>query len=229
MKRVNGWIVLASALAVSLAAPAAYPAIAVSNVALSLPANVTYYTGGVTRQLGFTSLVTTGDLQSAASAPGVYDYQLLNTTLVFSQDSLVTDNSSGNIAKGDFAGGGTITLTGDLKNKTTGVTVYTNQTLLTATMAIPSSQTWTLQEQASYIMGAVYFNPTGGMLYNGTLLNIGQFRLAISTLPMPNPVDFTLSQKSLVTRIEMTSVVVPEPATLAVIGLGGLLLRKWKA
>jgi len=228
MKRVSTWTVGVCLIALSFSATPLFSAAIVDNIALTLTPNLKYYTGGTTKQLGFTSAVTTGDLQSSATPiPGTYDYQILNATLVFSPDSLVLDHSSGGIAKGDFAGGGTITLTGDLKNRTTGITVYTAQTLLTAVMSIPSSGTWLLQEQASYIMGSVYFDPTGGALYNGSLLNMGQFRLALSALPMPNPTNFALNQTSLVTRIEITAV--PEPAVLSLLGLGGLLLRKWRA
>lgn len=225
MKRVNRLRLLACALCVSLAGTSAFSGVAVTNVAITLSPNLKYYTGGTTRQLGFTSAVATGDLQSVATpVAGTYDYQILNASLVFQADSLVTDQSAAGIAKGQFAGGGTITLTGDLKNKATNTIVYSNQVLLTANMTIPSSQTWALQEQASYVMGSVYFDPSGGVLYTGSLLNIGQFRLALSALPTINPTSFAADQKSLVTRVEL--VAAPEPATLAFIAIGTILLRK---
>jgi hypothetical protein len=79
------------------------------------------------------------------------------------------------------------------------------------------------------MVATMFFDPTGGVLYGGTDLNLGQFRMAFKALPSPNPVDFVNSQKCLTQGIEITAVPIPEPATMAILGLGGLLLARRRA
>ena len=227
MRRVNGLCVALSVLIVtcvtvtSLATP-----ISIDNTYLLFGSGITYY-NGASQQFGFSSNVASAKIQSAASAPGVYDYQILNGAFTFNPDSLVLDHSAGGIALGDFAGGGTVQLTGDIKRLSDGVIIYSGQTLLTATMTIPDSATWLLEEEGGYMVGSMFFNPTGGVLATGDELNIGEFRLAFKARPMVNPSNFAASQTCMTQGIEI--VAVPEPATLVVLGLGGLMLVRRRA
>jgi len=227
MKRVNGSCVALSVLIVtSLAISSFATPIPIDNAYLLFGSGITYY-NGASQQFGFSSSIPSGKIQSAASAPGVYDYQLLNSVFTFNPVALVLDHSGAGIALGDFAGGGTVQLTGDVKRLSDGVIIYSGQTLLTATMTISGSETWLLEEEGGYMVGSMFFNPTGGVLSTGDQLNIGEFRLAFKALPSVNPSNFAASQSCLTQGIEI--VAVPEPATLAILGLGGLLLGRRRA
>ena len=152
---------------------------------------------------------------------GSWDYSF-SGTVSLTQCFLQNDNSSGGVASGDFAGGATLSISGDLWAKSDPGTLLVDDGLILE--ALMQSEDWVLHE-ASYlgIDGSTLFSPTGGHLTGGTL-TLGDFSADFSyQFVSPSPDFFDQTYSGLVSTIQITSI--PEPATMILLAMGGLFVR----
>jgi hypothetical protein len=186
---------------------------------------MTYFAGGafsISKTGGYVDVKMYGDT--------AYNYKITTTSLAFSSCALLNDASAGGVASGTFDGSSaTLTIAGSLTDKLTS-TVLATGTLLTATM-VPT--TWSLNETLAdnVASGAVPFTPTGGLLYSGiaegsNTIKIGDFDLSflLKTVGISDFQGTGYSAKP--PAIQMNAAEVPEPATLAILGFGGLFLAR---
>ena len=161
---------------------------------------------------------------TANISAGGWDYSI-SGTVTLEECGLVDDVSSGGIAAGNFAGGATLSIVGDLWLKSDPGTLLVDDGLvLEALMSIPDTETWLLHE-ASYLQldGSVLFDPTGGYL-TGSDLTIGSFSADFSyVFVSPSPNTFNQAYSGSISTLQITAV--PEPVSVALLGLGGLLVR----
>lgn len=149
-------------------------------------------------------------------------------TLDWTGSTLNTDTSAGGTMSGSFNAGGTLTITGDLYNEFF-VPVFTG-VLLTGTV---SSFTALEPATPNFIDTGVAptFTPTGGVLADGSLgigaLQLaGQYYMAFTvTGARQNGGDLEDLQSDIVTvdSYKMQLIAIPEPASLALLGLGALV------
>jgi len=172
------------------------------------------------------AIILTGLISTTGSSS--YEYQFNGTVSITTAD-LVEDQTvaNGGWAKGVFAGGSIMTITGSLWNISTNEYLITNGTILTAQMP---STTWYLEEMVSppaptnRVRGSASFNPTGGVLYNGnnsaglTLLSFRADYTFASTTPTVTNFSSTNSYSSSSPKIQ----IVPEPASLSLFCLAAL-------
>lgn len=148
-----------------------------------------------------------------------------SATVSFESCDLDDDISSGGVAAGKFDGGSTLSIVGDLwLTSNPGTLLVDNGLILEALMDIPETETWLLHE-ASYLGldGSVSFNPTGGYL-TGSELTIGAFSADLSyQFVTPSPTNFSQTYIGTISTIQIVSI--PEPATMALLVFGGLLVR----
>lgn len=158
-----------------------------------------------------------------------YDYGF-NGTITITPSSLLEDQTAqnGGWAKGKFAGGSTLTITGSLWNVATpSIKIINNATIITALMP---SDAWYLEElvsppaPANRVRGSGSFSPIGGGLYQGNNsegLVLYNFRA-----------DYTFASVSpVITNFNTTSYtcsspkiqIVPEPASLSLFCITALL------
>ena len=185
-----------------------------------------------------------------------YTYNIVDFTINFSPVDYLSDNSSGGVCSGTFDGGATFSINGDLvllDEFENVVATYADDALLLSADMDPAATTWNLTETTSYsntlaTEGDLDFIPTAGALYDGVTVNGGDtlyigdidFRLGLYTpsgfafkytgTPITtglNNFDEIMFASSVAPTIQMTSQI-PEPATLMLLGLGGLLIRRKK-
>jgi len=209
----------------------------VQEISVSFPVAY-YYQGSVGTTPGYFHITgastIVGNIQTVGASG--YDYGLSATVNVDNCD-LVTDNSSGGWAEGEFAGGATISLVGDLWDvDDPGTLLVDDGVILQAQMVLTSAETWTLKEVGDPrdVDGTVYFAPNDGGLNsgidlgNGDSLVIGNFRADFgfpNTMPV-DPTSFgTISYFAMASTLQMTAV--PEPSTVLLLSIGALgFLRK---
>jgi hypothetical protein len=171
-----------------------------------------------------------GDLKLVGASS--YDYAFSASVTVSACD-LIQDNSIGGVANGDFAGGATLSVVGDLWAKSDpGTLLVDDAVILEGLMQLSSSETWTLLENTSRIIdGSVVFDPTDGGLNSGIAegsdtLIIGTFRADFSFQNVqPIPGSFAGTDFSGIAST-LQIVTIPEPCTILLLSIGGLVLRK---
>jgi hypothetical protein len=201
--------------------------VSVSNMSVGGYSTMPYFAGGV-----FSISKTGGYVDVKMYGATTTDYKITTSSLTFSPCSLLSDTSSGGVASGTFDGSSAVlTVVGSIRNKVTN-TVLTSGTLLTAAM-VPT--TWSLNETLTdnVASGSIAFTPTGGLLVTGiaegsNTIEIGNFNLSF-LLKTVNISDFQgASYTAAPPNIQIVAAEVPEPATLAILGLGSLLLARRK-
>ena len=218
-------------LMIALVSVASAGVVNVGDIALTMP-NTMFYQGGIQ---GGTFAVNTqmpvfGSLRTADSLG--YDYQIINAVVNTTPSSRLQDTSSNGMASGDFAGGVTLTITGQLMEISTG-NVYAAMPLLAADI-VPNGPVWTMQETANTgeLDISAIFRAFGGLgagiaVGNGDVLVIGEFRADFSFgFLSENPINLSGSAPLTSNLATLQITAIPEPATLALLGIGGLLFRK---
>ncbi|MGA2678530.1 MAG: PEP-CTERM sorting domain-containing protein [Sedimentisphaerales bacterium] len=164
------------------------------------------------------------------------DYYMFYGDFAMGQSNLLQDKSSGGLADGIFASGATLTINGDLYANDFSSIGATGD-LITA---VVTSQ-WELREMppesqapANTVIGRAFFHITGGALSNSSLndagLSMGDFYIDFTFEGCtPNVTDFSNSLGSSIYNCAHPTIqfgfgVVPEPASIAILGLGGLAL-----
>lgn len=207
----------------------------VEDIQLTLDSPV-FYQGGSPGdfQLNSVGIVASNGLLRVGGAAG-YDYGIIGTITV-TNSALVNDNSVGGVASGDFAGGSTLTINGDLVDLSDS-SVKASGALLVGVM---DAGTWVLEEWIPQdLRGNTSFNVTGGALSSGVDLGGGDtlviidFQAAFSFVtgfgPFGvDPADFgETSYTGVISNVQI--VAVPEPSTLTLLSLAGIaVLRRWK-
>jgi len=160
----------------------------------------------------------------------VWNYSISGGAISLSS-TLVQDISSGGYAKGRFATGRTVTVTGTLKYKPTGESIYTG-TIISATMDEPNA-TWILAESPSLaINGSAEFaidttvGLGSGIVFGSDTIKMGQFRIDFAFKSVtPNPSKFNVAQNLISTSNTFNIVAIPEPATILMLSTAALALR----
>ena len=192
-----------------------------------------FYQGGSPGNFHLTSVgISPNNGLLRAEGAATYEYGITGTITV-TPSLLTQDNSSGGLAAGEFAGGATLTINGELINRDTSAVLASGDLLV----GLMDSPDWTLEEWANQdVRGNTYFSVTGGELLSGVdlggeTLYIGDFQAVFSfitglgTLLGSDPDVFgTASYSGWISNTLI--VAVPEPCTLVLLALGGLLLRK---
>jgi hypothetical protein len=162
------------------------------------------------------------------------DAMLGGGTFALGPSALVSDlTPSGGLAKGLFASGATLTISGDLYADDWATIVATGD-LVTAVITTQ----WELKElappaRADTMDGRAFFHVTGGALSNASLndagLVLGDFYLDFSFQACsPTVTDFSTllgnnTYNCVHPSIQGTSTI-PEPASIVILGLGGAVL-----
>jgi hypothetical protein len=159
-------------------------------------------------------------------------------TFTLGPSALVTDQTpSGGLAKGLFAAGATLTINGDLWTDDFGTLVAYGD-LITATVTTQ----WNLKElppnaPSNTVDGRAFFHITGGSLSNASLnsegLVLGDFYLDFlfqSCSPAVTNFSTLLGNNTYYcSHPTIQGGAVPEPASISILGLGGLaLIRRRK-
>ncbi|MGA2914736.1 MAG: PEP-CTERM sorting domain-containing protein [Sedimentisphaerales bacterium] len=159
----------------------------------------------------------------------VWNYSISGTISLSS--ALVGDISSGGYAKGLFATGRIVTITGTIKYIPTNTSIYTG-TIISATMDEPDA-TWVLAESpSSAINGSAEFatNTTlglgSGIAHGSDILKIGHFRIDFAFKSVsPNPSVFNTTQNLISSSNTLQITAIPEPATILLLSTAALALR----
>jgi hypothetical protein len=223
--------------------PASYAAV-IENITGNLLSTDFYYGNGQYFQTNYsgTGFPAYIDNLTFSQADGAYyflDNSLTGGTFSIGTSLLVQDQTpSGGLAKGLFASGATLTINGDLYADDWSTIVATGD-LITAQVTTQ----WTLKELASppyyanTLDGRAYFHVTGGLLSSSSLnsagLVLGDFYIDFLFQPsVPTVTDFsTLLGNNTYSCLHPTiqGASVPEPASIAILGIGGIaLLRRRK-
>ena len=198
----------------------------VDDMTMAFPG--TWFYDGTAKSFGINSAtIVTGDIL----ADGSYDYSF-DGTITVTECDLLSDSSSGGIARGEFAGSATLTIVGDIKDDLSNV-LASGVTILQAQMD-PTS--WLIQEASvRTVDGTNYFTPTGGLgngidLSDGTTLKIGQFRgdFSFQNVQPIDPAFFDGAPNLLGIASNLQITAIPEPCTMGLLAFGGLLLRRKK-
>ena len=209
----------------------------VEDIQLTLAAPV-FYQGGTPGnfQLNSVDIIADNGIVRVGGAAG-FDYGITGTINVTSS-ALVNENSDSGLASGDFAGGSTLTITGDLVDLSDS-SVKANGVLLLE--AVMDAGTWVLEEWiAQDVRGNTDFNVTGGVLSSGVdvgggdTLRIDDFQGTFSFITGMGPfvgVDpASFGETDISGFISNVQIVaVPEPSTLMLLSVAGIaVLRKSK-
>ena len=214
----------------------AFPGIvSVKNISFTLPGSGIY-------ENGYFKMISggTANIQTYNAAQGEYEYAVDNLTFDFSPCQLIDDRSttgaSGRVI-GDFAGGGVVTLSGDLR-ETSGSTILHSGKILEAAMVVSVSETWVLQQQNAFVAqltAALDMVPVDGGLNTGITvgsdtLRIGDISLGLSFFIPTTIEDFQSNNTIVLTAPNplLSAAMVPEPATLGLLGLGICFMRRKK-
>ncbi len=208
----------------------------VEDIQLALDAPV-FYQGGSPGdfQLNSVDIVANNGLLRVGGVAG-YEYGITGTITV-TNSALLNDNSGGGLASGDFAGGSTLTINGNLVDLSDS-SVKASGPLLVGVM---DAGTWVLEEWISQdLRGNTNFTLTGGALSSGVDLGGGDtlviidFQAAFSFITGfgafvgVDPVNFgETSYTGIMSNVQI--VAVPEPGTLTLLSLAGIaVLRRSK-
>ena len=166
------------------------------------------------------------------------DNSLTGGTFSIESSSLVQDQSSGGLAKGKFASGATLTINGDLYADDWETIVASGDLVIAQVTA-----QWELKElpappaRADTVVGRAFFHITGGVLSNPSNdvgLVLGDFYIDFTFQGCsPTVRDFSTLLGDNAYNCPHSSIQgalgVPEPASIAILGLGGLaLIRRRK-
>ena len=141
--------------------------VAVKNITFSLPGTFYYVNSEFVL-----NAAGSADVQTYQAPTSYYDYAIENLSISITPCPLKEDQSSVlGQAKGEFWGGGVLTVTGDLMEANNGDPfgpVLASGTILQAEMVAGSTDTWLLQEMYSFnssiISGLVDMAPDGAGL-----------------------------------------------------------------
>jgi len=245
MKKLNLYVILAVA-AMALGSNVLGGVLQVEDITISMGAPTFY-----TQASGFAidSSAITADIRLFGASD--YEYRINNTSVSVTACQLINDNSSGGFAEGDFAGGGTLTVTGDLvevlADGSDGAIYATGITILEAVMVKDSTETWALVEDSSQPMpvpnrlgASVDFTPSNGGLNaginvgNGDILKIDEFNCGFSftnvmTTPPITSVENFSEMFMIGTQTSLQIRAIPEPCSILLMAVGGVgLLRNRK-
>lgn len=212
--------------------------IPVQDISMSFPIAF-FYQGGSPGYFHLTNTNTiVGNFQTLGAAG--YDYAF-DATVNVTHCDLKENTGTGGWASGNFYGGATLTVTGDLWDVSDPSTLLVSGgTILEALMVPTASETWVLSEiggNPGDLDATVYFTPValnGGLgsgieLPNGDELVISDFRADFG-FPNVMPVDpssfGTMGYYAMSSTLQITAI--PEPATLALLAIGALGVIKRK-
>jgi hypothetical protein len=232
MKRKRNYIFWSCATVLLSTAISNAAILQVSDIQITCPGVFFTYTSGTGTLNLNKSVIGLLKLQGSST----YDFSISSAVLSFT-DALIQDTSSGGYARGLFAGGRTMSLTGTIKYTSTGTTVYSG-TIFSALMTIDSTGTWVLAESpSSAINGNVEFNTDtniglgSGISFGSDILKFGSFRgdFAFKGL-QPNPSRFAVTQNLIGTASTLQLTAIPEPASIImfVAAIATLRLKKNK-
>ncbi len=204
----------------------------VEDIQLALNGPVFYEVGTPGNfQLNSVDIVASNGLLRVGGS-ATYDYEIVGHITVTSS-ALVNDNSAGGAASGDFAGGSTLTIYGDLVDLSDS-SVKASGALLVGVM---DAGTWVLEEWIPQdLRGNTNFSLTGGALSTGVpvaggdTLVINDFQTAFSFVTGfgsyvgVDPVDFGTSYTGVISNVQI--VAVPEPCTLTLLSLAGIAVLR---
>jgi hypothetical protein len=206
----------------------------VKNITCSLPG--TWYYVNSQFKLDATG---SADIQTYDAATGYYNYAIENLAVTISPCNLKQDKSSSGWAKGDFWGGGVLTMTGNLMRANNGAAygdVLYSGTILQASMNLSSSQVWTLNElspSASIVSATLGMTGTNGGFNSGITFDTNKMIIGAMSLKLqfttPGIATFASGEyQSAAAPVVQISAALPEPATMMLLALGGLLISKRK-
>ena len=239
-KLVLCWVVL---LCVSAFVSPSLAALYIDHMSLDVGESYFYdYIDGGTSQFvlsttigGSAVTLDQGDINIFGSALD-HEYGFTGTITVTASDQ-VTSGVQGTQPYAIFSSVGTLTLYAtELWEKSSGDTIFADTVLLEAqivalpTAAVPNS--WYLMEVANdpdkYNSFDLAYQVTGGAVYDGDIFKLLDFGAAW-TLPSTKPENSSFDADLHLENPKMDIFAeVPEPATLMLLGLGGLLLRRKK-
>jgi len=232
MKKLVYWVV---SMCISVCVSPSFAVLYID--AMDLDVGECYYYDNTNSQFNLTTIFggsdVTVDISDIHISGAGYDYDFTGTI------SVTPSNETGSGLFGvhpyaTFSTGATLTLYAtELKEKSSGTVILSETTLLEAQIvAVPSpavADNWYLLEASNdpdkFDSYDLAYQVTGGAFYDGGIFKLLDFE-ATWSFPYTNPQDSAFDADL---RCENPSLLigaeVPEPATLVLLGLGGLLLR----